>query len=207
MLQRTLEIIGTCRIFKDRNLKKKKKSPQTTHSNASTQIKQASSQIEESPTTLCSLQQGTPLKCKTNWLILEKNLQRGIRCWQDTWVWLTLLDEACHLPSADSVIQLPSTGAAGAVLGEFWRQDHQDKWGSLTLKFPSKAASHKQQGSWLETPKFVTKSKLILLIAWQANNSRDELLGQGRAALFRKPADQEGSGLILLELESRLLLH
>lgn len=35
----------------------------------------------------------------------------------------------------------------------------------------------------------ITKSKLILLAALQASKSRDKLLGQGIATLFRKPAD------------------
>ena len=43
----------------------------------------------------------------------------------------------------------------------------------------------------------VTESKLILLTPWQANKSRDKLLGQGKwETLFRKPADQEDGGLV-----------
>ena len=59
---------------------------------------------------------------------------------------------------------------------------------------------------------FVTKSKLILLVAQQTNKLRDGLLGPGIATLFIKPADQEDGGLvsqrtILPELEFRLLLY
>ena len=41
---------------------------------------------------------------------------------------------------------------------EFWRSDPQDRW------------SRQLRGSWLASPKFVTKLKLVLLTAWQANN-------------------------------------
>lgn len=41
----------------------------------------------------------------------------------------------------------------------------------------------------------ITESKLTLLAAQQAS-SRDEVLGQGVVALFRKSADQEDSGLV-----------
>ena len=59
---------------------------------------------------------------------------------------------------------------------------------------------------------FVTKSKLILLAAQQANKSRAKLLGQGILTLFRKPADLAHGGLvsqrtILPELEFRLLSY
>lgn len=37
----------------------------------------------------------------------------------------------------------------------------------------------------------VTKSKLMLLAAWQANKSRDKMLWLGRVTLFWKPEDQE----------------
>ena len=58
----------------------------------------------------------------------------------------------------------------------------------------------------------LTESKLILLAPCLANKSRDKLLGQGIATLFRKPADQEDGGLasqrtILPELEFRLPLY
>ena len=61
------------------------------------------------------------------------------------------------------------------------------------------------------TQPVVTESKLRLLITWQANKSRDELLGQGIEILFRKPADREDGGLvsqrtILPQLELRPLL-
>ena len=36
----------------------------------------------------------------------------------------------------------------------------------------------------------------VLLTAWQANKSRDKLLGQRIAILFRRAADQEGGGLV-----------
>ena len=39
--------------------------------------------------------------------------------------------------------------------------------------------------------KYVTESKLMLLAAPQDNMSREELLGQEIATLFRKPAAQE----------------
>ena len=57
---------------------------------------------------------------------------------------------------------------------------------------------------------FVTK--LVLLATWQANKSRDKLLGQGIVTLFEKPADQEDDGLvsqrtIFPELEFRPLLY
>ena len=42
----------------------------------------------------------------------------------------------------------------------------------------------------------VTESKLLLLATRQANKLRDELLGQGIATLFRKPADWEDGGLV-----------
>lgn len=58
----------------------------------------------------------------------------------------------------------------------------------------------------------VTTSKVVLLTAWQASKSRGELLGQGIAALFGKPANQEDGALtsqriFLPELEFRLLLY
>ena len=48
--------------------------------------------------------------------------------------------------------------------------------------------------------------------AQQANKLRDELLGQGIATLFRKPADREDGGLVsqrtvFSELEFRFLLY
>lgn len=42
----------------------------------------------------------------------------------------------------------------------------------------------------------VTESKLVLLTAGQTNQLRDEVLGQGMAALFGQPADREDSGLV-----------
>ena len=58
----------------------------------------------------------------------------------------------------------------------------------------------------------VTRSRFVLLTARQANKSRGELLGQGIATLFGKPANQEDGGLmsqrtILPELEFKLLLY
>ena len=58
----------------------------------------------------------------------------------------------------------------------------------------------------------VAESKLKLLAPGQADKSRDELLGQGIATLFRKPADGEDGGLmsqrsIWPELEFRRLLY
>ena len=48
----------------------------------------------------------------------------------------------------------------------------------------------------LDKAQTVTESKLIQLAARQANIWRDELLGQGIMTLFRRPADQEGGGLV-----------
>ena len=42
----------------------------------------------------------------------------------------------------------------------------------------------------------VAGSKLMLLAAWQASESRDDMLGQGIVTLLRKPADQEDGGLV-----------
>ena len=58
----------------------------------------------------------------------------------------------------------------------------------------------------------VTQSKVLLLTTWQANKSRDDLLGQGIKALFRKPADWEDGGpvsqrTIFPELDFRFLLY
>ena len=58
----------------------------------------------------------------------------------------------------------------------------------------------------------VTKPKLILIAARQANKSRDELSGQGIETLFRKPANGEDGGPvpqrnILPELEFGFLLY
>ena len=58
----------------------------------------------------------------------------------------------------------------------------------------------------------VTESRLVLFAARQASKSRDEVLGQGIEALFRKPADREDGRLvsqrtILPELEFRFLLY
>lgn len=51
-----------------------------------------------------------------------------------------------------------------------------------------------------ESPKIecvtVTESKLILLASWQANKSRDKVLGQGIVTSLGKPADQENGGLV-----------
>ena len=62
------------------------------------------------------------------------------------------------------------------------------------------------------TLQIVTESKLIQLAALQANKPRDELLGQGIATLFGKPADGEDSELVsqrtsLLKSEFRFLLY
>ena len=38
----------------------------------------------------------------------------------------------------------------------------------------------------------VAESKLLLVTIAQDNKLREELLGEGRATLFQKPADQEG---------------
>ena len=56
------------------------------------------------------------------------------------------------------------------------------------------------------------KYKLLLLAAWQANKSKDELLGQGVVTLFGNLTDREGSRLvsqrtILSKLEFRPLLR
>ena len=58
----------------------------------------------------------------------------------------------------------------------------------------------------------VTQSKLVLLAAWQPNNSGDELLGQGMMTLFWKPAHQEdgvpvSQEITLLGLEFRSLSY
>ena len=58
----------------------------------------------------------------------------------------------------------------------------------------------------------VTESELVLLIARQANKSRDKVLEQGIATLFGKPTDLDDGGLvsqrtILPELEFRLFLY
>ena len=54
-------------------------------------------------------------------------------------------------------------------------------------------ASIHWEGCWLGP---VTKFKLILLGAWQTDKLRDKELGQGRATLFRKPANQEDGRLV-----------
>ena len=61
-------------------------------------------------------------------------------------------------------------------------------------------------------PGLAIESKIVLLIAKQANKSRDKLLGQGIVTLFGKPADGEDSGLlsqrtVFPELQLRLLLY
>ena len=60
-------------------------------------------------------------------------------------------------------------------------------------------------------PGDVTQSKLVLLTLWQANKSRDKLLGQAIVTLFGKPPDQDvglmSQRTILPELEFRLLLY
>lgn len=58
----------------------------------------------------------------------------------------------------------------------------------------------------------VTESKLILLATQQADKSRDKVMEQGLATLFRNPTDREDGGLVsqrttLLVLEFRLLLY
>ena len=58
----------------------------------------------------------------------------------------------------------------------------------------------------------VTESQLIPLTARQANKLTHELLGQGIATLFGKPADQEDGGLvsqrtIFPDLEFKTLLY
>ena len=65
---------------------------------------------------------------------------------------------------------------------------------------------------FIKCDKTVTGSKLMLHTTWQMNKSRDEVLGQVIATLFREPADWETSGRvspknILPELEFRLLLN
>ena len=42
----------------------------------------------------------------------------------------------------------------------------------------------------------MTESKLALLATQQADKSRDNLLGEGIATLFRKPADRKDGGLL-----------
>ena len=43
----------------------------------------------------------------------------------------------------------------------------------------------------------LTKSKLVLLSAWQANTLTDEVLQQETVTLFGKPADWEDDRLML----------
>ena len=54
-------------------------------------------------------------------------------------------------------------------------------------------ASIHWEGCWLGP---VTEFKLILLGARQTNKLRDKELGQGKATLFRKPANQEDGRLV-----------
>ena len=54
----------------------------------------------------------------------------------------------------------------------------------------------RHQGSPVLIFESVIKSKLVLLAPQQASKSRDKLLGQGIATLFRKPASQEDGGLM-----------
>ena len=72
--------------------------------------------LGKSPTTLPSHQQGTPLKYKINWLIPEKKSQGGKKVPTVHTGMTSLLSGAHWLPSADSLLQLPSVGATSATL-------------------------------------------------------------------------------------------
>ena len=70
---------------------------------------------------ISSLQQDTPPKCKTNWLILAKNKQTNKQTESSqlyTLGWLTLLYGVCQQPN-DSLLQVSSTGAVTATLGDY----------------------------------------------------------------------------------------
>ena len=47
-----------------------------------------------------------------------------------------------------------------------------------------------------ELIRHVTESKFVLLTTWQADKSRDKLLGPGIVTLFGKPVDWEDGGLV-----------
>ena len=142
---------------------------------------------------------------KKNGLIPEKKSpkQRGIKFLVYTQQWLT-----CWLPDTKCLFQLPNAVIAGATSGEFCREDLQHMWSHQLLgPYPiiSKLgiAGHEQQGSSINSPKFII-SKLILLSTWQ-------LLGQGVAILFGKPADWEygewvSQSTILSKLEFGLFM-
>ena len=90
------------------------------------------------------------------------------------------------VPSSHSVpaTAFPRANPAGSWRARVWR---------FSLK---RIQSWVERGleEWVENNSY--QAKLILLIARQASKLRDELLGQGIATLFRKPADREDGGLV-----------
>lgn len=145
-----------------------------------------------SPAPLSSLQQGALLKysyktsCKTNWLTLEKQAPNreetvpGCTHRSDS----TWCMESMWLPSFDSLLPLPSAGAAGAVSGNYGAGgvDPQDTWSrqlpgpSLPESSPAGLAAHEQARPLDESPSLLVQACPAHCATGQ--ESRDELLGQ-----------------------------
>ena len=80
---------------------------------------------------------------------------------------LTLLYGACQLPNVNSLLQLPSTGAACATLGNFEGKILRTNVLAAARALPENSPSgvSSPQAAWLlaGSPKFVIEPKLILL--------------------------------------------
>lgn len=101
-----------------------------------------------------------------------------------TWSDLPWCMESVWLPGFDSLLPLPSAGAAGAVSGNYgaWGADPQDKWSrqlpgpSLPESSPAGLAAHEQARLLDESPSLLVQARPVRCATGQ--ESRDELLGQ-----------------------------
>ena len=154
----------------------------------------------KSPTTLSSLQQCTPLKYKTNWLILEKKPQTedkvsGCTHRSDLPYCMELAGSQTSICCSNCQALGKPVPLWGILKGKILRTSCPGSCQGLTPKFPNQgwlATSSKAPG-WLRQN--LLESKVMLLTTLQANKSRNELLGRGIVTLFRNPADQEDGSL------------
>lgn len=132
-LRRTLGIVETVPILKDSNLRQTKHK-QHTQILASKETYELVYKLGQSPTTLFSLQQGTPFKYKMNWFTLEKNPQmeeirlpaRHTRATSPP-IWSPLA------PTCQFFAPTAKHWGSWKNFREIWRADPQDKWSKQLL--------------------------------------------------------------------------
>ena len=120
------------------------------------------------PTTLSSLQQGTPLKNKTNWLIPEKKPQRGNKVsgcihWSNSPYWMEPVGSQMSIPCSNCQV-LGQPVLRGGTLKRRPSGQVVLAGARPTSKIPQLGpAGHEQQGSWMAHQNLLLSPSLYCL--------------------------------------------